>query len=335
MRCELIQKIIDLKGGLEYGSVFVESGEKSFMTSSTPSDPQAQSTAGVVYAGLAFLIWGLSPAYWKALGAVGALEIIAHRVIWSFAFLLPMVFLMKQRHEFAAALKNRRTFLVLACTAVLIGANWLLYVWAVNNNQLLQGSLGYYINPLVNVVLGMVFLKERLRRPQIAAVLLAAAGVVYLTVSYGVFPWISLTLAMLFGCYGLIRKVASVGSLVGLAVETMLLSLAALPYLFYLAAGNAGFLFRVGIKMDLLLMGTSLVTAVPLLLFTLSARRINLSTVGLMQYIAPSGMFLLAVLAYHEPFARAQVWTFLMIWIALAIYSTDSIINRLGNSAAR
>ena len=297
------------------------------MTSSTPSGPRTQSASGVIYAGLAFLIWGLSPAYWKALGAVPALEIIAHRIIWSFAFLLPIVFLMKQHHEFAAAVKNRRTLLMLACTALLIGANWLLYVWAVNHNQLLQGSLGYYINPLVNVVLGMVFLKEHLRPPQIAAVLLASAGVVYLTISYGVFPWIALTLAGLFGCYGLIRKVAPVGSLVGLAVETMLLSLAALPYLIYLAVTRVGFLFRMGLKMDLLFMGTSLVTAVPLLLFTLGARRINLSTVGLMQYIAPSGMFLLAVFAYHEPFARAQVWTFVMIWTALAIYSTDSVAD--------
>jgi chloramphenicol-sensitive protein RarD len=281
----------------------------------------------VIYAGLAFLIWGLSPAYWKALGVVPALEIIAHRIIWSFAFLLPIVFLMKQHHEFAAAVKNRRTLPVLACTALLIGANWLLYVWAVNHNQLLQGSLGYYINPLVNVVLGMVFLKERLRRSQLAAVLLAAAGVIYLTVSYGVFPWIALTLAGLFGCYGLIRKVAPVGSLVGLAVETMLLSLVALPYLIYLAATRVGFFFHMGPKMDLMLMGTSLVTAVPLLLFTLGARRINLSTVGLMQYIAPSGMFLLAVLAYHEPLVRAQMWTFAMIWTALAIYSADSVAD--------
>ena len=297
------------------------------MTSSTPSGPRTQSASGVIYAGLAFLIWGLSPAYWKALGAVPALEIIAHRIIWSFAFLLPIVFLMKQHHEFAAAVKNRRTLLMLACTALLIGANWLLYVWAVNHNQLLQGSLGYYINPLVNVVLGMVFLKERLRRPQLAAVLLAAAGVICLTVSYGVFPWIALTLAGLFGCYGLIRKVAPVGSLVGLAVETMLLSLVALPYLIYLAATRVGFFFHMGLKMDLMLMGTSLVTAVPLLLFTLGARRINLSTVGLMQYIAPSGMFLLAVLAYHEPFVRVQMWTFATIWTALAIYSADSVAD--------
>ncbi len=298
--------------------------------SETPAPGQAQSIAGVIYAGLAFLIWGLSPTYWKALGAVPALEIIAHRVIWSFAFLLPIVFVSRQGHEFTAALKNRRTLLVLAGTALLIGSNWLLYVWAVNHNQLLQGSLGYYINPLVNVVLGMVFLKERLRPPQLAAVLLAATGVVYLTVSYGVFPWIALTLAMLFACYGLIRKVAPVGSLVGLAVETMLLSLAALPYLICLWAGNAGYLFRVSSRMDLLLMGTSLVTAVPLLLFTLGTRRINLSTVGLMQYIAPSGMFLLAVLAYHEPFTRAQMWTFVMIWTALVIYSTDSVLYYRG-----
>jgi len=214
---------------------------------------------------------------------------------------------------------------MLLFTALIVGGNWLLYIWAVNHDRLLQASLGYYINPLVNVVLGVVFLKERLRRPQIVAVVLAAAAVIYLTVYYGEFPWIALTLGVTFGLYGLIRKIAPVGSLVGLTVETLLLSIPALGYLFYLDSHGQGSIFRVGLKTDLMLMGCALVTAIPLLFFTLGARRLYLSTVGLLQYIAPSCMFILAVFLFREPFSSTQVVTFILIWTALAIYSTDSV----------
>ena len=280
---------------------------------------------GVVYAVLAFLIWGISPIYWKALRAVPALEIILHRMVWSFFFLVPLIIIMRRWQEFIDTLKNHRTLLILLFTALIIGGNWLLYIWAVNNDHLLQASLGYYINPLVNVVLGMVFLKERLRAPQILAVVLATAGVLYLSIYYGEFPWIALTLAVSFGLYGLIRKVAPVGSLVGLAVETLLLSIPALVYLFYLDSQGQGSIFRVSLKLDLLLMGCALVTAIPLLFFTLGARRLYLSTIGLLQYIAPSCMFILAVFLFHEPFSSAQVVTFIFIWTALAIYSADSV----------
>jgi chloramphenicol-sensitive protein RarD len=279
---------------------------------------------GVVYAASAFLIWGISPIYWRALRAVPAFEIILHRMVWSFFFLVPLILVMRRWKDFIDALKNYRTLLILLFTALIVGANWLLYIWAVNNNNLLQASLGYYINPLVNVVLGMVFLKERLRPPQILAVLLASSGVLYLTIYYGEFPWIALALALSFGLYGLIRKIAPVGSLVGLTVETLLLSIPALVYLFYLDSQGVGNIFRVSLKLDLLLMGCALVTATPLLFFTLGARRLYLSTVGLLQYIAPSCMFLLAVFLFREPLVKAQVVTFIFIWTALAIYSTDS-----------
>jgi chloramphenicol-sensitive protein RarD len=232
---------------------------------------------------------------------------------------------MRRWKDFVDALKNYRTLLILLFTAIIISGNWLLYIWAVNHDHLLQASLGYYISPLVNVVLGMVFLKERLRPPQLLAVLLAAAGVLYLTIYYGEFPWIALTLAVSFGLYGLIRKTASVGSLAGLTVETLLVSIPALVYLFYLDSQGAGTIFRVSLKLDLLLMGCSLATAIPLLFFTLGARRLYLSTVGLLQYIAPTCMFLMAVLLFREPFVKAQVVTFIFIWTALVIYSTDSI----------
>jgi len=287
---------------------------------------RSETVLGVFYAGSGFLIWGLSPVYWKNLIEVPALEIIMHRIVWSVIFLVCFILLQKRWNDFVIVLKNGRLLLTLFATAIFIFGNWFLYIWAVNNNYLLQASLGYYINPLVNVVLGMVFLRERLRKPQVVAVLMAATGVLYLTFYFKEFPWIALTLAFSFGFYGLIRKVAPVGSLVGLAVETMFLSLPAVIYLFYLDSIGAGSIFRVSFKLDLLLIGCAPVTAAPLLLFTLGAKRLYLSTVGLMQYIAPSGMFLLAIFFYGEPFSKAQIWTYIMIWAALLIYSTDSVI---------
>jgi len=285
----------------------------------------AHTVFGLVYAASAFLIWGVSPIYWKALRNIPALEIILHRIVWSFFFLLPLIVIMRRWQEFVDVLKNHRTLLILLFTALIVGTNWLLYIWAVNHDHLLQASLGYYINPLVNVVLGVVFLRERLRRLQILSVVLAATGVVYLTIYFGEFPWIALTLGITFGLYGLVRKVAPVGALVGLTVETLLLSIPALIYLFYLDSHGRGSIFRGNLKTDLMLMGCALVTAIPLLLFTLGARRLYLSTLGLLQYIAPSCMFIMAVFLFREPFAMAQVVTFILIWTALAIYSTDSM----------
>jgi len=296
------------------------------MTNHQTSKLKSESIFGVIYAGLAFIIWGLSPVYWKALSVVSAIEITMHRIVWSFIFLVCLIILQRRWPEFWVVLKNRQMLLTLLATAIFVSANWLLYIWAVNHNYLLQASLGYYINPLVNVLLGMVFLRERLRKPQILAVLMAATGVLYLTIYFGEFPWIALTLALTFGFYGLIRKVAPVGSLVGLAVETMLLSIPAVIYLVYLDSQGVGAIFRVSFKLDLLLIGCAPLTAVPLLFFTLGAKRLNLSTVGLMQYIGPSGMFFLAVFFYGEPFFKAQVWTFIMIWSALVIYSIDSVL---------
>jgi chloramphenicol-sensitive protein RarD len=298
------------------------------------SKARRETAAGVLYAGMAFLIWGLSPVYWKAMQAVPALEIVIHRVIWSFFILLALTLAQRRRAEFTEVLKTPRTMLILTVTTLLVSVNWLLYIWAVNAGYMLQASLGYYINPLVNVMLGMVFLKERLRRPQALAVLLACAAVAFRTVSYGQFPWIALTLAFSFGIYGLIRKVAPVSPLVGLTVETLLLTPIGGVYLIYLEGQGAGALFHGDLALNALLIGTGLITAFPLLFFNLGARRINLSTVGLMQYIAPSGIFLLAVFVYGEPFTEVQVWTFLMIWTALTIYSIDSLrtYRRMGQA---
>lgn len=290
------------------------------------SKPDPSPVSGVAFALTAFLIWGASPVYWKVLADVPALEIICHRMVWSFFFLLPLLWWQGRWPEFTEVLKKPRTVATLLLTALLVAVNWLIYIWAVNHGLVLQASLGYYINPLVNVVLGALFLRERLRRFQYGAVLLAGAAVVYLTVSLGQFPWVSLTLAVTFGIYGLIRKIVAVGALVGLLVETALLSLPALVYLGGLqVAGTAAFAAD-GQRISFFLAGSALVTALPLLCFSLGARRLTLASLGFLQYVAPSCMFLLGVLVYEEPFSTAQVKTFLMIWAALAIYSADSVL---------
>jgi chloramphenicol-sensitive protein RarD len=292
-----------------------------------PDPPSARraAAAGVAYAVGAFAIWGLSPVYWKALQAVPPLEIIAHRVVWSLLLLAALVGLKRQGGELRAALKAPRVRFALAGSTVLLAGNWLLYVWAVNSGHLLQGSLGYYINPLINVALGRLFLGERLRRAQAAAVVLALAAVGWLTAAGGEPPWIALALALSFGGYGLIRKTAPVGALVGLAVETLLLAPAAAAFLLYRHLDGTGAFLRVSPALDGLLPAVALLTVFPLLFFTQGARRLTLATLGLLQYIAPSGMFLLAVAAYDEPFPAARLWTFLAIWTALALYSADSI----------
>jgi len=284
-----------------------------------------ESLAGAVYTATAFLIWGLSPVYWKVLHTVPPLEIIMHRTIWSFVFLLIVLVFLRYGNEFTAAVKKRSTFLVLIPTAMLLAFNWFLYIWSVNNEHILQASLGYFITPLVNVLLGMLFLRERLRPLQTVSLVLAGIGVLYLTVYYGNFPWIALSLAFSFGFYALIRKVAPVSAFVGLSLEILFLSGPALVYLIFLNSKDAGALFHMGIKMDFFLMGTAFLTAFPLLLFISGTRRLNLSTVGFLQYIAPSCMFLLGVFLYNEPISRAQTMTFVLIWTALCLYSTDSV----------
>jgi chloramphenicol-sensitive protein RarD len=288
------------------------------------SKSRQESLSGVVYASSAFLIWGLSPIYWKVMRDIPAFEIIMHRVIWSFFFLIIVLVFQKHWNEFMAAVKKPRTFMILIPTTILLGFNWFIYIWAINNEHILQASLGYFINPLINVLLGMLFLRERLRRLQTMSLALATIAVLYLTFYHGEFPWIALSLAFAFGFYGLIRKVAPVSSLVGLFIEMLFLSGPALAYILFLNSKGIGALFHISIKIDLFLMGAAFLTAVPLLLFTMGTRRLNLSTVGFLQYIAPSCMFLLGVFLYNEPISSAQIFAFVLIWTALFIYSTDA-----------
>lgn len=287
---------------------------------------ERESIEGLLAAAAAFLTWGVSPIYWKTLAAVPAFEILMHRVIWSFLFLAPIVTIQGRWSELTAAMRNFRTLLILLATTMFVATNWLIFIWSVNNNRVLQASLGYYINPLISIVLGMIFLKERLRPLQVTAVLLAAAGVAYLTVRLGSFPWIALSLAFSFGFYGLVRKVAPVSPVIGLFVETLLLTPPALAYLIYLNGLGEGAFIRLGIKIDLLLMASALVTALPLLLFIVGTRRLHLSTVGFLQYIVPSCFFLIAVFVFHEVVSSAQIGAFVFIWSALALYTADSMV---------
>lgn len=288
---------------------------------------QPSSASGVLLALGAFLIWGLSPVYFKSLRAVPAFEILLHRMVWSFLLLLPIVIATRRWQEFKAVILDWRKLSTLAVTTILVSGNWFVYIWAVNNNRILEASLGYYINPLFNVLLGVVFLRERLRSLQVVSVALAAIGVIFLTIKIGALPWISLVLALSFAFYGLIRKVAPVNALVGLSVETLLLCAPAAAYLVFIGMTGGGAFLHLGGVTDILLMCAGLVTAIPLLLFTAGARKIHFSTVGILQYCAPSCNFLIAIWVYGEAMLPAQWITFMLIWTALALYSADSMVT--------
>jgi chloramphenicol-sensitive protein RarD len=271
----------------------------------------------------AFLMWGLFPLYWKMLAAVPALEVVAHRTAWGFAAVAAWVTLRGTWPAALAVARRPRTLLLLGASAVLIAVNWLLYVWAVAHDHVVEASLGYYVNPLVNVVLGVAVLHERLSRPQRIAVALAALGVAILTVSHGRLPWIALALAVSFGLYGLVRKTVGADAVVGLLWETALLTPPALVLLVSLGLRGAGAFSPGAPGASALLALGGAVTAVPLVLFALGARSLPLSTVGLIQYLSPSIQFLIAVFLFREPFTRAHAAAFLCIWSALALLTWD------------
>jgi chloramphenicol-sensitive protein RarD len=282
---------------------------------------------GTASAIAAFLIWGILPLYWRWLGAVPPLELLAHRVFWSAAILLCMVVLL-QRRQLRAALRDRRALVAAMLAGVLLGLNWFVYIWSISVDRLVEASLGYYINPLVSVLLGVVFLRERLTRAQMVALSLAIAGVLVLTFSYGQFPWVSLALAFSFGIYGLVKKVGRLSNLVSLLVEMALTAPAAAAYLGIIQrAGTAAFV-RSGALTSVLLAGAGIVTVAPLWLFGASARRIPLSSVGFFQYLAPTTMLLIGTLIFREPFTRAHGVAFALIWVALGIYSVSLVRRR-------
>ena len=288
---------------------------------------------GIVAGVLAYTLWGLLPGYWKALRAVPALEILCHRTIWSLVFVLLVLAIRKQWAWVGQARASPRTLLISLASACLLSLNWFTYIWAVNSGHVVDSSLGYFITPLVNVLLGVLFLGERLRRWQAAAIGLAAVGVLSLTVGYGAFPWIALSLALSFGLYGLLRKVSPLGSLEGLSLETAALSVPALAYLIYQEGAGGGAFGHAGAATTLLLAGSGVVTALPLLLFAHAARQVTLATVGIMQYISPTCQFLLGVLVYGEPFTPARLLGFVPIWLAIVIYSVEGLWAEKRNRA--
>ncbi len=278
---------------------------------------------GLLYGTLAFLIWGLTPIYWKLLQHVPAAQILAHRIVWGLVVVAGWMSLRGRWPDLLAAVKQPRTVAALTLSTVFIAVNWGLFVWAVNADRVLATSLGYYINPLVNVVLGLVVLGEKLNRRQWVAVSLAAAAVSILTIRQGHLPWISLVLAVSFGFYGLLRKTVRADAVVGLTFETMALAPLAVVFLLFEKQRGVAAFGHQGSTVDVLLVVAGAVTVVPLILFTLGVRRIPLSTAGLLQYIAPTCTFLLAVFLYDEPFTAAHAVSFALIWTALGIYTFD------------
>jgi chloramphenicol-sensitive protein RarD len=283
---------------------------------------------GLTYAVAVYVLWGIVPVFWKQLAGIDPVEVLAHRVGWglvTFALIVPLA---GAGPALRVAMRDRRTLGVMALSGTLLAINWGVFVGSVATGHLLESSLGYFINPLVSVGLGMVVLGERMRRLQWIAIAFAIAGVVLMTWYAGQIPWISLVLAATFGSYGLVRKVARVDSLVGSTLETAMLAPIAAGYLALLALRGGGSLGHADATTHVLLIATGVITVGPLLLFTSAARRLPLSTVGFIQYLAPTGQFLLAVLVYDEPFSSQKLLAFGLIWAGLAVFSLDLLRAR-------
>lgn len=289
---------------------------------------------GILFALGAYFIWGVAPAYFKLIQQVAAGEIMTHRVIWSFFFMLILLTVSRNWRSVSAVLKQPKKVLLLALSAVLICSNWLLYIWAVNNHHMLEASLGYFINPLLNVLVGMVFLAERFRRLQWLAVALAACGVLVQLITFGSIPLIALGLAISFSFYGLLRKKIAVDAQTGMLIETCWLLIPAAIWLFGVADSPTSHLGNNPLSLNLLLVAAGVLTTVPLLLFTAACARLRLSTVGFFQYLGPTLMFLLAVLFYGEQMTHDKAVTFGFIWAALALFIIDALYN-LRRSVAR
>ena len=281
---------------------------------------------GTWYAIGAYIAWGLLPVYWKQIGHVPATQLIGHRIFWSFCMLAGIVLVSHQRKAFGAAVLTSRVVRVYTVAALLVGINWFTYVWAVNAGFIVETSLGYFITPLISVGLGVLVLREQLRPVQWLAVGLAFAGLLYLTFAYGSLPWIALILAVSFGVYGLIKKTAPLGSVYGLTAETGILLVPALFYLLYAERIGEGAFFHTGPISDILLVGAGSVTIIPLLMFASAVRRMPLSLMGVLQYIAPTLQFLIGVMVYKEPFTRTQFTGYSMIWVGLILFGIEGFV---------
>jgi chloramphenicol-sensitive protein RarD len=284
--------------------------------------------SGIIYAALAFFCWGLFPIYFHALGEVPPLQILAHRMLWSLAFLL-VVLLLRRQWKWLNIVRQPRVFFSFVLSALLLSANWLVYIWSVMNHHVIEASLGYFINPLVNIVLGYLILKERMRPLQWAAIGVAALGVGWLTWQAGTVPWIALFLALSFGGYGLLRKTAALGPLEGLSFETIVLFPLAAGYVIWLTVqGQNVFINTASDTTRWLLIMAGPLTAIPLLLFATGARKIPLSILGLLQYLSPTLQFLLGVLLFKEAFTADRLVGFALIWGALALFAGEGLLRR-------
>ena len=285
----------------------------------------SRETSALIAGIAAFVVWGLVPIYWKLLQPVPALEILAHRIVWTSGFMVLLLSWQRRWAEVLTNLRSRRTASFCIASGLAISVNWFLFIWAVNAGHLLETSLGYFMTPLVNVLFGAMFLRERLTRAQLASVLLAAAAVFYLTFGFGRLPWVALTLCFSFGFYGLFRKISGAASIPGLFLETTILAPLGAGYLLFLQRANTLHFGLTKPGLSLLLVSAGIVTGLPLVWFAHAARHLRLTTVGFLQYLAPSCTFFLGVFVYHEPFRYEQLLTFALIWIALVIFTADAI----------
>jgi len=282
------------------------------------------SRKGALSAFASYVAWGVMPLYWKALAGVPAVQILSHRVVWALVFNVILLSVLRRWSWVRSVIKDGKLLLLLAASSALLSINWLVYIWAVNSGHVVETSLGYFINPLVNVALGVIFFKERLRTGQWLAIASAAAGVIFLTVQNGSLPWIALALAASFGAYGALRKIARLDSLEGLTMETALIAPFAAVFLLFTDVSGSSTSFT----QSALLLGAGAVTAVPLLLFSVGVRSIPMTTLGLLQYIAPTLQFLIGALIYHESFDATRAIGFGAVWLALAIYTIEGLATR-------
>ena len=289
---------------------------------------ERENATGIIYTAGAYLLWGILPIYWKFIDEVPALEILAHRVIWSFIFVLIIVVLLKRKilkNFFQVQMSQKKTWLGLFLASLFISINWFTYIYAVNTNHIVEASLGYYVNPLIAVLLGVFVLREKVNVLQAISFVIAGIGVIYMTVSVGKLPWISLVLALSFGFYGLSKKLIKVDSILGLLLETLFVLPFALLFLAYLGVNDQQSFSTGSIKNDLFLLGSGIATALPLLWFGIGAQKIPLYMVGFLQYISPTISLILGVLMYGESFTKDHVVTFACIWIAIALFTISNI----------
>jgi chloramphenicol-sensitive protein RarD len=285
---------------------------------------------GILNGIAAYALWGFFPIYWKLLHQVPALQVIGHRISWSFILLVLFIVLTKQWQSFRSAALTTKTIGIYSIAGILLTINWLVYVWGVNSGFIVETSLGYFINPLLSVLLGVIFLRERLRTAQWVPVIIAAIGVIYLTAVYGRLPWIALSLAFSFGFYGFVKKLAPLGSLYGLTLETGIVFPIALIYLVFVGMSGIGAFLQQSVLTDLLLIGAGVVTTIPLLMFASAAKQIPLTVIGLLQYIAPTIQFLIGVFIYDEPFDQSHFIGFGIVWVALVIFWVENFLaNRV------